>query len=924
MDPLSLSASVAGLLSLVIQIGQTVSTLAEALENVDNTISSFRGEIAALSGVLQSIGSAFSDPSRHRILEEASHGTGHMGQYWKGVVVTLEHCEGTLRKMSDVLDGVQTSRRTRIFRSFGKHLKLTSEEGVLTLYRQEVQSHTANLQISLQMISVCLSLASDDMNADTSVRLDDLSDDVRNIYRLLDRTRNDLPEPQAGDKAALALVSSSRTVVDDLKTCLGAAELLISDASTLAEKQSVRESAIASEFFSAAQRRRVQDWINAPTADVISEVSSEMSNKAASVDTRRSIVGLRATSPVIDRFKPELAAHNEENATEPDGDEGGIEEDEVLSECSDIDSDFKNHLYTAGLQYFEQKDYDRAERFFTKAVQAHGDSNSKNPTDSNILQVKFYLAQTLCKQRRWDDALALLLTLQSVTPTNPYRALKTMEAGILHELAVVYLGKGLASKAKEHAKNAASRRRKLHGKKDPRFYESIGLLADICHEQDEPEDAEAYLAFIPQNRKHRYTGFHTAVPSQNVDEKEVVVVVPATPTGAADDSEEEEEEEPLGPLVTPGMLSRSASSSQPSTSISRSTSFASRVVSSPMTQYSDLNPFRMNSLSRKPTTTTTTTTTQEETLVDSYIPPPVNTFELDSFDPLTKTTSPPQIPPIPDPSSNNNNVNNNSSSGDNNPQLKEFLEVFRKVGQYQMLGWKDKAAKIAISYYKTFSESGKYKLVSRYMDDISWRCLERNILEGLSSLSSTGHGFSALHFFSLLGVASIVTLLLERKADIAAKAGGIFGYTQANGERKRGGKFSGLARSLSRSSIGSIGGGGGGVTIGGGEMQWTALHFAAGYSGDPETIKLLVERGGGGVEDKAGKGYTPLLLATRKAALDMERYLDHSMDLAAIEVLVECGADVAALDDDGLGIVAHAHCMKSGDLASYLFSLAGE
>ncbi|KAF3917123.1 hypothetical protein ABW20_dc0106710 [Dactylellina cionopaga] len=154
MDPLSIAASVAGLLSLCIQIGQTVSTLADALENVDNTISSFRGEISALSGVLQSISLAFDDSKRHRILEEASNGTGHIGQYWKGVVVALDHCEATLNKMNAVLDGVQTSRRTRIFRNFGKHLKLTSEEGVLTLYRQEVQSHTANLQISLQMINV--------------------------------------------------------------------------------------------------------------------------------------------------------------------------------------------------------------------------------------------------------------------------------------------------------------------------------------------------------------------------------------------------------------------------------------------------------------------------------------------------------------------------------------------------------------------------------------------------------------------------------------------------------------------------------------------------------------------------------------------------------------------------------------------------
>ncbi|EPS42791.1 hypothetical protein H072_3105 [Dactylellina haptotyla CBS 200.50] len=871
MDPLSIAASVAGLLGLCIQIGQTVGTLADALENVDNTISSFRGEIAALSGVLKSISSAFSDPKRHRILEEeVGCETGHIGQYWKGVVVSLEHCDATLRKMSRVLDGVQTSRRTRIFRSFGKHLKLTSEEGVLTLYRQEVQSHTANLQISLQMISVCLSLASDDSNADASVRLDDLSDDVRNIYRLLDRTRSDLPEPQAGDAAGQALISSSRTVVDDLKTCLGAAELLISDASTHAEKQSVRESAAAaSEFFSPAQRRRVQDWINAPTVDAVSEALSDGNDKAATLDVR-SMVGAHATSPVVDKFRPELAVQTEETSIY----------DEVLSESSDIDSDFKTHLYTAGLQYFEQKDYTRAERFFTKAIQANGDDGGKS-TDKNMLKVKFYLAQTLCKQRKWDDSLALLTTLQSVLPTED--SLKCMEASILHELAVVYFGKGYTPKAKEHAKKAASRRRKIHGKKDARFYESIGLLADICQSLGDPEDAEAYRAFIPKACSHRYTDNHVGIPGQNVDEKEVVL----QPT-SNDIGDGSEEEEPIGPLVP--SLSRSASSSLPSTSVSRSTSFASRVASSPMTQYSDFNPFRNTN----------------RVASDSYIPPRVNTFELESFglagqspdatfDPLAKTIS-----------------ENNADEDGQTPFTKEFLEVFRKVGQYQMLGWKDKAAKIAIAYYRTFSENGKYKLVSRYMDDIAWRCLERNILEGLSSLSSTGQGFSAIHFFSLLGVPSVVGFLLDRKAEISAKAAQIFGYTQGNGERKRG-KLSGLARSLSRSSIGSI------STLP--DANWTPLHFAAAYSGDPETIRLLLEKGGQ-LEEKAGRGYTPLLLATRKAALDMERYLDHSMDLAAIAILVGNGAKVDAVDDDGLGINAHAHCMKTGDLANYLFSLS--
>ncbi|KAF3917080.1 hypothetical protein ABW20_dc0102121 [Dactylellina cionopaga] len=700
------------------------------------------------------------------------------------------------------------------------------------------------------------------MNADTSVRLDDLSDSVRNIFRLLDRTRSDLPEPKVGDTVSLALVSSSRTVVDNLQNCLGAAERVISDASTLAEKQSVRESAPAApDYFSPAQRRRVQDWINAPTADAISESSSIASVKPASVDVR-STVSTHATSPIVDRFKPELSVHSEEKESE---------EDDVLSESSDIDSDFKTNLYFAGLQYFEQQDYTRAEKFFTKAVEA---SDKSKPADAHMLHVKFYLAQTLCKQRRWDEALTLLTALQLTPPTED--SLNWMEASILHELALVYLGKGATLKAKSHAKSASSKRRKIHGKKDSRFWESIGLLADICQKEGDPEAAEAYRrAFIPKASMNQYTFKHT-VPEHNVDHKEVVVE-PVPEINDIDDLEEEEET--LSPLVS---LSRSPSSSQPSTSISRSTSMVSRATTAPLTpltQFSDFAPprpaYRTNS--------------------DSYVPPLANTFELDSYDPVVDNADP-----------------GNAYRDSRNPYIKEFLEVFRKVGQYQMLGWKEKAAKIAIAYYKSFSDNGRYKLVSRYMDDIAWRCLERNITEGLSSLSSTGHGFSAVHFFALLGVPSIVCFLLDRKVDVSAKATQIFGYTQASGERKRG-KLSGLARSLSRSSINSIG-----VLA---AADWTPLHFAAAYSGDPDTIQLLIDRGGQ-LEEKAGKGYTPLLLATRKAALDMERFLDHSMDMAAIEILVAGGSKVDAVDDDGLGIDAHAHCMKTGELANFLFGLS--
>ncbi|RVD83105.1 uncharacterized protein DFL_007506 [Arthrobotrys flagrans] len=874
MDPLSIAASVAGLLSLCIQIGQTVGTLADALENVDNTISSFRGEISALSGVLKSISTAFSDPKRHRILEEASHGTGHLGQYWQGVVVSLDHCGATLKKMNVVLDGIQTSRRTRIFRSFGKHLKLTSEEGILTLYRQEVQSHCANLQISLQMISVCLSLASDDMNADTSVRLDELSDDVRNIFRLLDRMKNDLPTPKPGDSVTFALVSSSQTVVEDLQSCLGAAEVLISDASTLAEKQSVRESTIAPpNYFTTAQRRRVQEWINAPTiAPTVDngESSSEATTRTVPSDNK-STISTTTTTPPVERFKPELAAHNEEE-------EVRLNDEDSCSESSDIDGGFQINLFQAGLQYFEQQDYASAERFFTKAVQT-GEGEKSKPSDGNMIKIKFYLAQTLCKQQRWDDAHSLLISLQTLTPTED--SLKWMESSILHELALVYLGKGFTDKARVCAKSASEKRKKMHGKKDARFRSSVGLLADICHSQGDPEAAEGYRRFIPQESWYLYTRIHRNIPECNIDEKEVVAVRKPLMDTEMDDYFGEP-----GPL---NAISRSNSSQLPnSNAVSRSTSFASRTATTPLTQYS------FDPIPPKPLPIPFAT-------IDSYVPPRIDAFELDSNTIF-------QGPLMPDKA---------SIPSEDQKYLKGFLKAFREVGQNQMLGSKEKAAKIAMAYYRSFeTKSLKFKHITRYMNDTAWKALENNILEGLSSLASTGHGFSAIHFFAMLGIPSIVALLLDRRADISAKAEQIHSYTQAPTETRRG-KLGGLARSFSRGALSTS------TAILPVECNWSPLHFACAYSGEPETVKLLIDRGAQ-LEEKVGKGYTPLLVATRKAALDTDKFLNHTTDLAVVKILVDCGAKVDVLDEDGLGIHAHAHFMGSEDLAAYLLSLSAD
>ncbi|KAF3215099.1 hypothetical protein TWF191_009392 [Orbilia oligospora] len=635
------------------------------------------------------------------------------------------------------------------------------------------------------------------MNADTSVRLDELSDDVRNIFRLLDRTKNDLPIPKPGDNITFALVSSSQTVVEDLQSCLGAAEVLISDASTLAEKQSVRESTIAApNYFTTAQRRRVQEWINAPTftPTIAPTIDSRETSSEATTRTipsvNKSTVSVITTIPPVESSRPELAARNEGKNNLKD------EDSDSDSDSSDIDGGFQDNLFQAGLQYFEQQDYASAERFFTKAVQA-GEGEKSKPSDGSKIKIKFYLAQTLCKQQRWDDSLALLVSLQTLIPTT-----------------------------------------------------------------DSLEN----------------------VPDRNIDEKEVIAVrIPLMDTEMDDFFGEP------GPLNS---ISRSNSSQlSHSNAVSRSTSFASQSAITPLTQYS-FHSFAPKALPVPAPRTT----------IDSYVPPRIDAFELDSNTVFQGQLAPDKTSPA-------------STTEGQSSYLKVFLKTYREVGQNQMLGSKEKAAKIAMAYYRSFeTESLRFKLIIRYMNDAAWKALEKNILEGLSSLSSTGHGFSAIHFFAMLGIPTIVGLLLDRKADVCAKAGQVNGYAQPPAESRRG-KLGGLARTFSRGSMSAN------VSIPPVVCNWSPLHFACAYSGDLETVRLLIDRGAQ-LEEKVGKGYTPLLVATRKAALDTERFLNHATDLPVVKILVDSGAKLDVLDEDGLGIHAHAHFMGTEDLAAYLLSLS--
>jgi len=119
MDPLSITASIIGVLTFTIQVGTAIDTFISEYRAADSELKAIVGEVDALRGVLQSLHNAYRKPpggipeqfsglwsNKWKKLARAGHERSNpkgLGQTDNALESTLEGLGGSLEKLADVV-----------------------------------------------------------------------------------------------------------------------------------------------------------------------------------------------------------------------------------------------------------------------------------------------------------------------------------------------------------------------------------------------------------------------------------------------------------------------------------------------------------------------------------------------------------------------------------------------------------------------------------------------------------------------------------------------------------------------------------------------------------------------------------------------------------------------------------------------------
>lgn len=149
MNPLSIAASSIALVTFCAQVVGILSQFIDQANRVDDTVKAFFDEISALSRVLSSISSSFTDPA----LSSRIALTGHEGQHWRDVLTSMEDCRRTLERLLKILGKVRSEEKGALRRT-RKQFLLNVASGEIAVLRNQILLFTQTLQISLQMINL--------------------------------------------------------------------------------------------------------------------------------------------------------------------------------------------------------------------------------------------------------------------------------------------------------------------------------------------------------------------------------------------------------------------------------------------------------------------------------------------------------------------------------------------------------------------------------------------------------------------------------------------------------------------------------------------------------------------------------------------------------------------------------------------------
>ncbi|OQD93669.1 hypothetical protein PENSOL_c031G02492 [Penicillium solitum] len=154
MDPLSIAAAAATIGASCFKLANTIYEYVEEVKDVDQAISLFGKDLKTLSQALQNVNTALKD--------NAVALTATLGNDIKlldSLEACIQDCGETVERIEKILEETQTHGRVgNVIRRPATHWKLKDKKQELGLLRGRVISFHTAMNMSLQMIHICIIL----------------------------------------------------------------------------------------------------------------------------------------------------------------------------------------------------------------------------------------------------------------------------------------------------------------------------------------------------------------------------------------------------------------------------------------------------------------------------------------------------------------------------------------------------------------------------------------------------------------------------------------------------------------------------------------------------------------------------------------------------------------------------------------------
>ena len=217
MDPFSIVLSVGGACSAVATVSTRLYKLIDATKNVDRSVKELQGEVDSLSRALESIKPVLKTQTDS--VAEKRADPDESKEIWSSVQDTLSDCQATLDHLQQSLVDV-SSKGVSIGRQAVKTVKLNMKQDDINSTRAQVRSHTAALQIMLQMVNLRATYLA------PGAVIDELGPKIDQLRELLEKEQDIKGDTQLANASAhvARLHKSAQRVLSSATTASGASE----------------------------------------------------------------------------------------------------------------------------------------------------------------------------------------------------------------------------------------------------------------------------------------------------------------------------------------------------------------------------------------------------------------------------------------------------------------------------------------------------------------------------------------------------------------------------------------------------------------------------------------------------------------------------------------------------------------------------